>query len=63
MSSFNNANFEILFFFKQKTAYEFPLRLVGSVRETGNLIRTKVLPDEEAVHQMAFGLCWDALKA
>ena len=37
--------------------------LVGSVRETGNLIRTKVLPDEEAVHQMAFGLCWDALKA
>ena len=37
--------------------------LVGSVRETGNLMRTKVLPEEEAVHQMAFGLCWDALKA
>ena len=37
--------------------------LVGSVRETGNLMRTQVLPDDEAVHQMAFGLCWDAIKA
>ena len=37
--------------------------LVGSVRETGNLIRTRVLPDDAAVHQMAFGLCWDAIKA
>lgn len=37
--------------------------LVGSVRETGNLIRAKVLPNTEAVQQMAFGLCWDALKA
>ncbi|MBO9678104.1 MAG: TetR/AcrR family transcriptional regulator [Acidovorax sp.] len=37
--------------------------LVGSVRETGNLIRSRVLPDTEAVQQMAFGLCWDALKA
>ena len=37
--------------------------LVGSVRETGNLIRTQVLPDDAAVHQMAFGLCWDAIKA
>ncbi len=37
--------------------------LVGSVRETGNLIRTQVLPDDDAVHQMAFGLCWDAIKA
>ena len=37
--------------------------LVGSVRETGNLIRTQVLPDDEAVHQMAFGLCWDTINA
>jgi TetR/AcrR family transcriptional regulator, multidrug resistance operon repressor len=37
--------------------------LLGSVRETGNLIRTGVLPDDDAVHQAAFSLCWDALKA
>jgi TetR/AcrR family transcriptional repressor of multidrug resistance operon len=37
--------------------------LVGSVRETANLIRTQVLPDDEAVHQAAFTLCWDAIKA
>lgn len=37
--------------------------LLGSVRETGNLIRTQALPDDEAVRQAAFTLCWDALKA
>ena len=37
--------------------------LLGSVRETANLIRTGVLPDDDAVHQTAFSLCWDALKA
>ena len=37
--------------------------LLGSVRETANLIRSRVLPDEDAVHQAAFSLCWDALKA
>ena len=36
---------------------------VGSVRETASLIRSGTLPDEDAVHQMAFGLCWDAIKA
>jgi hypothetical protein len=33
------------------------------VRETANLIRTQVLPDDEAVQQAAFSLCWDAIKA
>src|SRR3989344_4060817 len=50
---------------KTVTAAPIPLltaSLVGTVRETGTRIRTEVLPDEEAVHQMAFGLCWDALK-
>lgn len=37
--------------------------LLGSVRETANLIRSRVLPDEDSVHQAAFSLCWDALKA
>lgn len=37
--------------------------LIGSVRETANLIRTKALPDDEATQQMAFSLCWDAIKA
>lgn len=37
--------------------------LIGSVRETANLIRAKALPDDEATHQMAFTLCWDAIKA
>jgi len=37
--------------------------LIGSVRETATLVRTGVLPDDEALHQMAFTLCWDALKA
>jgi TetR/AcrR family transcriptional repressor of multidrug resistance operon len=37
--------------------------VVGSVRETANLIRTGVLPDDEAVRLAAFSLCWDAIKA
>jgi len=37
--------------------------VVGSVRETANLIRAGTLPDDEAVHQAAFTLCWDAIKA
>jgi len=37
--------------------------VVVSVRETANLIRTGVLPDDEAVHLAAFTLCWDAIKA
>ena len=37
--------------------------LVGSVRETANLIRSGTLADDETVLQMAFGLCWDAIKA
>ena len=37
--------------------------VVGSVRETASLIRAGTLPDDEAVHQAAFTLCWDAIKA
>ena len=37
--------------------------LTGSVRDTATLVRTGVLPDDEALHQAAFSLCWDALKA
>ncbi|RZJ24686.1 MAG: TetR/AcrR family transcriptional regulator [Haliea sp.] len=37
--------------------------VVGSVRETAQLIRTGVLADNEAMHGAAFGLCWDAIKA
>lgn len=37
--------------------------VVGSVRETAHLIRTKVLPDDEAVRLAAFTLCWDGIKA
>jgi TetR/AcrR family transcriptional repressor of multidrug resistance operon len=37
--------------------------LLGSVRETANLIRAAVLADETAVHQVAFSLCWDAIRA
>jgi TetR/AcrR family transcriptional repressor of multidrug resistance operon len=37
--------------------------IVGSVRETATLIRTKVLPPSAATRDSAFTLCWDALKA
>ncbi|MEO5730413.1 MAG: TetR/AcrR family transcriptional regulator [Byssovorax sp.] len=35
----------------------------GSIRETSGLIRTGVLPGDEATRSAAFTLCWDALKA
>jgi AcrR family transcriptional regulator len=37
--------------------------IVGSVHETGRLIASKVLPDDEQTRVAAFSLCWDALKA
>lgn len=37
--------------------------VVGSVRETAQLIRTGVLPDDDAVLLAAFSLCWDGIKA
>lgn len=36
---------------------------VGSVRETANLLRSGTLADTEADLAMAFGLCWDGIKA
>lgn len=36
---------------------------VGSVRETSNLLRSGALANTEACQAMAFGLCWDGLKA
>ena len=37
--------------------------ILGSIRETATLIRTKVLPPTAATRDAAFTLCWDALKA
>lgn len=37
--------------------------LMGSVRETASLIRAGQLTDSEADLAMAFGLCWDGIKA
>jgi TetR/AcrR family transcriptional repressor of multidrug resistance operon len=36
---------------------------MGSVRETGELIRKKTIKPSEEVLDIAFALCWDALKA
>ena len=38
-------------------------RFGGSVRETANLLRAGVLTRTEAHLAMAFGLCWDGIKA
>lgn len=35
----------------------------GSVRETANMLRSGALPRTEAHLAMAFGLCWDGMKA
>lgn len=35
----------------------------GSVRETANLLRAGTLPHDDAHLAMAFGLCWDGIKA
>lgn len=48
---------------RRKAACDGRGHLLGAVRETANLIRTQVLPDDEAVHLAAFTLCWDAIKA
>jgi AcrR family transcriptional regulator len=37
--------------------------ILGSVHETGRLIATQVLPNDEATRAAAFMLCWDARKA
>ena len=36
---------------------------LGSVRETGELIRRRAVKGDEQTLDMAFGLCWDAIKA
>jgi AcrR family transcriptional regulator len=36
---------------------------MGSIRETGDLIRRKVIEPSEKNLDMAFALCWDAIKA
>ena len=35
----------------------------GSVRETANMLRSGVLTRTDAHLAMAFGLCWDGIKA
>jgi hypothetical protein len=35
----------------------------GSVRETANMLRSGTLARTEAHLAMAFGLCWDGIKA